>query len=550
MPRRGHAYPQVDPGAVGLIDTAIATVAPGVGAGEALRLARRRDARVVQVGRAFVLRADLARADALGLADLPARLLARPLPVVEGRVAETVVRRRLARGASAVVVRQGGVARGAVTGAGETSSRVALPARWIERLPAGLPPLLARAREVAQPLGVRLFLAGGLVRDAVAATAAAGGRDVDLVVEGDGVGFARALAAALGARAGAPVEHDRFLTASLVVEGVGRVDVATARAERYEQPGALPRVVPATIGQDLGRRDFTVNALAVDVTEAALELLDPFDGRGALARRRLAVLHPLSFVEDPTRIFRAARYGARLGASLDGWSARARALALGLAPYPALSGQRLLAEIALIAGESRLAEALGQLGAWGALRLLDPEYRFPEPTATRLPRLAPALEWAAAHGLDVVATEIVLVALLADQPRAVADRALRRLGLTGEPRRRVERSLEAVLAPVPGRRPSERARALRGQPDLALAWRWVAGSPAERAEVAWFARDARWVRTALGGDEVVELGVPRGPAVGEVLAALRDARVDGRVHGADEEARLVRDIVGRRREEG
>ncbi len=128
---------------------------------------------------------------------------------------------------------------------------------------------------------------------------------------------ARLLAAEIG---GALVEHARFLTASVTCDR-RRVDIATARAERYEVPAALPRVRPAAIGEDLRRRDFTVNAMAAELSSGAFLLVDPLGGRRDLQRRRLRVLHPLSFVEDPTRIFRAARYGARLGLTPDPWTA-------------------------------------------------------------------------------------------------------------------------------------------------------------------------------------------------------------------------------------
>src|SRR5581483_8168608 len=140
--------------------------------------------------------------------------------------------------------------------------------------------------------------------------------------------------------------------------------------------------------------DFTVNAMAVELGSGAFALLDPFGGRADLARRRLTVLHPLSFVEDPTRIFRAARYAARLGFALDGWTARARALALRLAPYPALSGARLVQELARILADTRPAVALRALGAAGAYRLLDPAYRFGAPAARRVASLPGTLAWA------------------------------------------------------------------------------------------------------------------------------------------------------------
>src|SRR5207253_8871937 len=137
-----------------------------------------------------------------------------------------------------------------------------------------------------------------------------------------------------------------------------RIDAATGRSERYAGRGTLPRVMPSSIDQDVRRRDFTVNAMAVELASGTFGLLDRHGGRADLAARRLRILHPASFVEDPTRIFRAARYAARLGLRLDPWSARCQAWALSLAPYPALSGARIMAELGHILRDARPEVAL------------------------------------------------------------------------------------------------------------------------------------------------------------------------------------------------
>jgi tRNA nucleotidyltransferase (CCA-adding enzyme) len=216
----------------------------------------------------------------------------------------------------------------------------------------------ARGAEIktAESLGMAVHLVGGAVRDLLLGRASP---DLDLVVEGDGIAFAARLAEEVGGRL---VSHPAFGTASiegaraLEVTALGRIDVASARRERYEAPGQLPRVEPASIAEDLRRRDFSVNAMAVALAPARFgRLSDPFGGQGDLRRRWLRPLHPLSFVEDPTRIFRAARYGARLGFRLPGAGRQALATALRASAlsrgFPALSGARLAAELRLIAGE-------------------------------------------------------------------------------------------------------------------------------------------------------------------------------------------------------
>lgn len=543
-------YPQVEPAAGELVRARIAAAPAGATVAAALGLARRRDAVAVALGRAWVLREDLARAAWLGLDALPARALARPLPVVAASASEVVVRRRFAEGAPVVVVVDPGRGPlGAVTASERGGpSGGSLGPRFPERLPGAAQEALAVLRRVAAASGARAFLVGGVVREALRTREPIATPDLDVVVEADALRLARALAEALGVAPGRGlVEHARFLTASVRTPAGARVDLATARSERYEAPGALPRVLPAAIGQDLARRDFTVNAMAVDLGTDGFDVLDPFGGRWALARRRLRVLHPLAFVEDPTRIFRAARYATRLGFRVDAWTARALRLGLAQAPYPALSGQRLLAELALIAREPRPAAPLAWLGAAGAFRLLAAGYRWSAAARACVERLAPTLDWARQVGLAPDPTEVVVLAVLAAQPPAVAGAALDRLALRGEPRSRIERALgAAAFQPPADRRPSERARAWRGRSDLELFAAVLRGDAAVRREVTWFVTRARDVRPALSGEDVIALGVPPGPTVARVLAGLRDARLDGTVAGDDGERALVRDWLERK----
>jgi tRNA nucleotidyltransferase (CCA-adding enzyme) len=544
MARWAHAYPQVEPGAASLVDVAVVSVSATATVGEALRLVRRRDGRVCAAGRAWVLREDLARASALGLGELPAAAVARPLPVVDARAPEVTVRRELTGGAPLVIVRGPRTTLGAVAPRPDTGAAVSLGARLARWLPPASQAVLATIGRLALGRRGRAFAVGGLVRDALRQGAAAP-RDLDVVVEGDGLALARDLAREVG---GALVEHARFLTASVALPGAGRVDVATSRLERYDTPGALPRVMPAGIGPDLGRRDFTINAMAIDLTSGAFELLDPHGGRRDLADRRLTVLHPLSFVEDPTRVFRAARYAARLGFALDGWTARWQALALRRGPYPALSGARLVAELRLLLADARPEVALIRLGRAGAFRLLDPRYRFTRATAARVPDVPRLLAWLAASALEADPGEVVVLFLLDDQPDDVARAAVRRLGFAGD---RLA-GLEAARATVPTladrlaeeRTASGRAARLRGRRPLELAWLWARGGARARDTVTWYVDRGRAVHAKLRGEDVIGLGVPRGPHVARVLAELRDGRLDGRLTDRAAEVAYVRERLG------
>jgi tRNA nucleotidyltransferase (CCA-adding enzyme) len=539
-------YPQVEPGAAGVMDATVVSVPTASAVADALAIARRRDAHAVVAGDAVILREDLARAASLGIGGARAGTLARPVPVVDARASEVAVRRQLASGAPLVVVRDGRRLIGAVRRPPGAAPAMSLTERLARRVSAATLTVLATTARVAAERGARAYLAGGVVRDALAGQPLAS-PDLDVVVEGDGPGVARALADALVAPL---VEHARFLTATVGPTSAGRVDIATARSERYEGRGALPRVMPSSIEQDLRRRDFTVNAMAVELDSGAFGLLDPFGGRQDLAARRLRILHPASFVEDPTRIFRAARYAARLALKPDSWTVQCQAWALSLAPYPALSGARILAELARVLAEAQPDGPLVRLGVAGAYRLLDPRVRFSRATRRRVLSVPAALGWARERGIEAGAVEVLLVALLRAQRPDVAQAALRRLEITGEPLARLSHAIADRAAPARAlavTRASERARAFRSRSGLELAALWLDGPPEVRAQLDWF-REAARTRPALRGDDVIALGIPAGPDVAAALDAVRDARLDGDVAERVEEEAFVRAWMSSRKE--
>jgi len=526
--KRAHGYPQVSLVAADLVNAAVVRAPAPVAIGAALRLARKRDAVVVVVEARYVLREDLVRASRLGLEDLASTAVARDLPSVEAGAGEVTVRRLLAEGAPLVVVRDRRGPVGAVATPAAAMPDVPTAPRLARRLPADTGALLASIGRCAAARGAHAFLVGGMVRD-LWREGDGTSADLDVVVEGDGPAVARDLARELG---GTVREHRRFLTASVAAPRVGRIDVATARSERYESRGALPRVMPAGIDADLRRRDFTINAMAVELDSDVFGLLDPLGGRADLARRRLRVLHPLSYVEDPTRLFRAARYATRFGFAPDVATARAQALALRLVPYAALSGARIVAELERILVEPRAAETLARLGRSGAFRLLDPRYRFTAVTRRLVAELPGALAWTRQRRLGVEPIELGVLALTGDQSPPIASAALERLAFAGERLDHLRQALRegrARLARLSAASaPSARARLLRELHPVALAWLWLVGDGGARAALDWYLGLDRAL-VALSGDEVIALGVPRGPAVARVLAELRDGRLDGRI---------------------
>ena len=389
--------------------------------------------------------------------------------------------------------------------------------------------------------GAAAYAVGGPVRDLLRGHPS---RDADIAIEGDAVAVARRLAEVLGG--GRVVVHRAFGTAVVRAGGV-RVDLAATRSERYPHPAALPVVSPAGIDADLARRDFTVNALAAGLSgPRAGELLDPFDGRADLAAATIRILHPGSFRDDPTRIFRAARYAARLGFALDAETERLAREAVAEGLVGALSGARVQADLRALLGESaatvaaalRIADGLGLLVAVGSglvaeplegLERLDAVHdRF----AARIPiwRLRLAL---IARASGDAAVRALVERLRLRRADAVAVRAAANAPAT----------LGAKLAAAAA--PSDVAELLdRLPPDAAVLVAAAGGAGADAAEL--YLERLRGIRLEIDGTVLRdELGLPASPRVGEVLAELLRRKRNGQLADRGSELEAARELVGR-----
>jgi tRNA nucleotidyltransferase (CCA-adding enzyme) len=405
------------------------------------------------------------------------------------------------------------------------------------RLP-GLEALHGALRAVAPDAPV--YLVGGAVRDALLRVPH--GPDVDLVVEGEAGHLARRLAEALGGRA---VVHRAFGTATITAPAIA-CDLATARRERYPAPGSLPVVEPAGLGDDLARRDFTVNAMAVALTgHDAGCLRDPFGGARDLRARRLRTLHDASFRDDATRILRAARYEARLGFHLARADERRARAALAEGMLGRISGARVRAALALVCDEPAAAQALVRLDALGALAAIEPALAVPADLATVVAafdalraRHAPAATaWSARLGL-------VARGLPAERCAALVERL--RLG----------RHDAAVLRHVGGRAPhlaerlavplapSALVAALEREPLEAVVAVGALGGAGAREQVVRYLDELRHVRLAIRGDELARaLGEQPGPRLGRVIHRVLQRKLDGEVGDGEAEVAAARDAL-------
>ncbi len=395
---------------------------------------------------------------------------------------------------------------------------------------------IAACRAVARREGVDAYLVGGLVRDLLLARPT---RDLDLVVIGEGPRFAAALAAELEGRLR---RHPRFLTAEIELARGSVLDVATARSESYSAPAALPEVQPASLEEDLARRDFSVNALAMPLDDEPPRLIDPLGGLADLERGSLRVLHPGSFHDDPTRAFRGARFEKRLGFAMQPETLALLAEALAAGVLDRLSGSRLRAELLLVAGEVGIeVEVLRRLGELGLLAGIHPALVWSEEQARRLVSSLAAARTLEAQALSVPAwsrSRLLLAALVSGLGPEAREAIATRLALAGEERRLVvegpERVAEAssrlsspavaphAVATMLDGLAGEEVLLLASQGGIALAW------------VERYLREMRSLVVRLRAADLLARGVRPGAALGRALKAVRYARLDRAIDEAGE----------------
>lgn len=374
------------------------------------------------------------------------------------------------------------------------------------------------------------WLVGGAVRDLLLGIAPL---DLDVVVEGDAAEAAAAAAERLGGRM---VRHERFGTATVEAGDVS-FDLATARRERYPRPGALPEVEAASLDEDLTRRDFTVNALAAALGQERVgEVRAAPGGLEDLSARRLRVLHDGSFLDDPTRLLRLARYGARLSFAEEPATAALARRAVADGALATVSGPRVGGELMLLLAEEEALEALRRAHSLGLEGALHPRFRV------RLELAERALAAPTAEGRRDLA---LLATCVTDLERSELRAWLDRLGLGAADR-------DAVIAAAldaPGlarelraaQRPSQIAALARGRPPEQLA---VAAAMGAAPQVETWSRELSRVGLDITGADLIAAGLPEGPLIGRALAGALAAKLDGGATGREAELRAALSAAG------
>ena len=414
-----------------------------------------------------------------------------------------------------------------------------------ERLPGWVIKLLTDAGETAEELGFRAYAVGGFVRDLLMRR---DNLDIDIVIEGDGIVFATEFARRQGFHIRS---HERFRTAVLKTADGFQVDVATARLEYYEEPGALPTIELSSLKLDLYRRDFTINTLALDITPPKFAaLIDFFGAQRDIKEKTVRAIHNLSFVEDPTRILRAVRFSERFGFGIAKQTLSLIKSTLKLDCYRQLSGARLRDELRNILKEDIAAPALTRLSELGVLGLIDPQIRWDARMESLFERARDTLAWyRLLYRREPVEVWLVLFLALTDQVDDISLMALAaRLNIDG---RRTREVLGARCKGVGALnrlrrdgslRASEKYQLINPLPlEVTLYLMERSEDEAIKKLLSDYIRVERGaVKTLLSGADLMEIGVREGPDVGRLLDKLLAKRLDGEIETREDEEVFIK----------
>jgi tRNA nucleotidyltransferase (CCA-adding enzyme) len=409
-------------------------------------------------------------------------------------------------------------------------------ARQIEQyLPQQLLELVKDISGQAAKQEQRVYLVGGVVRDLLLGYP---NFDLDLVVEGDAVKLAQQVAETSQAKL---LAHHRFGTAKLRYENF-TLDLATARKETYARPGALPAVTPGTLKDDLIRRDFSINAMAISLAANDYgELIDPYQGKNDLEHRLIRILHPGSFSDDATRILRGIRYEQRLGFELE--TQTARLLKRDIPMLDTISGDRIRHELELIFKEKQPEFVIRQLAELGVLPRISPSLKGDGWIAEKFDKARRLKK-------PTQLASLYFCLLVYSFSERDIEQFLARLNISAKLSRALRDTLR-LKASLPlldksSRKPSEIYYLLREYEPVAIQANAIASDEKEgipslivHRHLQLFLTKLRYVRTALDGEELKRLGIPAGPEMGKVLQILHKAKLDREVRTRADEKKLA-----------
>ncbi len=411
----------------------------------------------------------------------------------------------------------------------------------LQYLPHQLAELVTSVKSQADCLGQKAYLVGGIIRDMLLDCP---NFDLDIVVEGDAIILAQEIAKTTEAKTLA--SHSRFGTAKLGYKSF-IIDLSTARREIYPKQGALPLVTPGTIEEDLARRDFTINSMAICLSPCHYgELLDPFDGKEDLEQRLIRILHPQSFQDDATRILRAIRYEQRLDFRLE--KETSRLLKQDIPMLDTISGDRIRHELELIFREKYPEKILNSLDKLNVLQYLNPHLKAGRRLANNFNKAR----------LLVSANQLLslyLCLLIYPLEEKDTEQFARRFKIPAKQTRLLLDTLrikkQITLLSDPCMKNSEIYSLLCNYTPLSIQANIIASnSERARGNLNLYLRKLRHIKPVLTGEALQKLGIPIGPEIGKTLQFLLKEKLDDKAKTRQQEERLVLSTAKPCRKEG
>jgi len=396
-------------------------------------------------------------------------------------------------------------------------------------LPRRLLDLIKDISGQAAQRGEKAYLVGGIVRDMLLGYP---NFDLDLVIDGEAIKLAQQVAETSKARL---LVHRRFGTAKLRYDNF-TVDLVTARKETYTRPGALPTVTPGTIKDDLVRRDFSINAMAVSLASNDYgELVDPYSGKSDLERHLIRILHPESFSDDATRILRGVCYEQRFGFEFE--AETARLLKRDIPMLNTISGDRIRHELEHIFEEKRPEIVIKRLGKLGVLTRISPSFKSNGWIAEKFEKARRLKKSTQLHSL-------YFCLLIYSFSERKIEQFLDSLNVPAKLSRAIRDTLglkaRLSLLDKPSLKPSDIYYILREYEPLAIQANAIASESATiHHRFQLFLKKLRYVRTSMDGEELKGLGISAGPEMGKVLRILHKAKLDGEVRTSEDEKKLA-----------
>ncbi len=462
------------------------------------------------------------------------------MPVIEdNRITGAITRTDILRSLYESLLRKERISAHEKT-AGKPSIGKNLSSVMKSRFPPEVFNLLRLAGEVAGELGFSAYIVGGCVRDLLRGEA---NLDIDIVIEGDGIAFAHALGRRLNVKV---KSHKRFGTAVVITDFL-KFDVATARTEYYESPAALPHVEMSSIKKDLYRRDFTINTMAVKLNPDRFgQLIDFFGGQRDIKEKTIRILHNLSFIEDPTRAFRAIRFSERFGFKISKHTVNLIKTAVRINLFDRLAGTRMYDELNLLFIEAEPLRVIRRLAEFDLLRFIHPRLKITKTLEETFEAIQETFAWFKLLFFEeeINKSHLFLMALLNELTPRERTEALQRLQVPQRASREILDGIEdsqTALAKLQNASSKDIYYTLRPLNLQSILFTMARARDKERKKaISLYLTILRNIRPELTGRDLQSMGYRPGPVFREILTAILEARLERKIKTREEEMDFVR----------